>query len=189
MKELGNKIKMTFQKIGNNIKTTLAKTEKNLQTESGKKKLVVVLICVLGVFLVLSGVTQIYNNVKTVSLECKYESGVYDYSTLKIEEVITNEFVKDKRTKVIQKSIYTILNKDKDTLDSMKEDKKSYVATFDDIKGAKATYKVKGYKITTTVTYSLNKMDSDKLTDLQMSEDTTYDEIKSYYESYGYTCK
>lgn len=153
------------------------------------KLVVLVVVALVVIFIAIKLVSAIYIKVNSKSLECTYESAVSDYSKLKIEETITNVFVKEKRSKIIQKSTYTVLNKDEDTLESMKKDKEMYVSTFDDIKGASAKYKRRGYKITTTVTYNLKKMEEQKRTDLSLDMNETYDDIKAYYEGYGYTCK
>lgn len=161
--------------------------------ESKKNKVIilasVIAVTLVAIFLVIKGTSAVYTKVNSKSLECTYKSAVSDYSKLKIEETITNVFVKNKRSKVIQKSVYTILNNDKDTLESMKKDKEMYASTFKDIKGAKAKYKKNGYKITTTVTYNLNKMEDAKRTDLNLDINETYEDIKEYYEGYGYVCK
>jgi len=154
-----------------------------------KKITIAVVTALVTIFLVVQIVLAIYIKANSKKLECTYESAVSDYSKLKIEETITNIFVKGKRTKRIDKSVYTILNEDKDTLESMEKDKEMYAKTFKDIKGTKAKYKKTGYKITTTVTYNLNKMEDSKRTDLNMDINETYDEIKEYYEGYGYVCK
>lgn len=163
--------------------------EKIMNAPKWQKIVLFVFVCLIVVFILVQIVSAIYTKVNSRTLECTYESAVSDYSKLKIEETITNVFVKDKRSKMIHKSTYSILNKDEETLESMKKDKEMYVSTFDDIKGTKAKYKRSGYKITTTVTYNLNKMEKDKVTDLNIDINDTYDEIKKYYEDYGYTCE
>lgn len=171
------------------MKDKLIELKDKVMASKSQRIIVLALICLVGIFLIVKGATAVYTKMNSKTLECTYESAVSDYSKLQIKETITNVFVKEKRSKMIHKSVYTILNKDKDTLESMKKDKEMYVSTFDDIKGASAKYKRNGYKITTTVTYNLNKMEDDKRTDLSLDIEDTYDEIKAYYEEYGYTCK
>lgn len=171
------------------MKEKLQELVKLLKTKRGQKILLTGLTAILAVLLVVKGSQTIYSKMNSKILECTYESAVADYSKLKIEESIENVFVKDKRTKMIQKTVYTILNDDKDTLNTMKEERKMYVSTFDEIEGASAKYKAKGYSVTTTVTYHLTKMEESKLTDLALDTTSTYEEIKEYYEGYGYTCK
>lgn len=172
-----------------NMKDKLKDLQEKLMNQKNLRLIILVVLCIIGALLIVKGTMAIYIRVNSKYLECTYESAVSDYSKLKIEETITNVFVKNKRSKMIHKSSYTILNKDKDTLESMKKDKKMYASTFDDIKGASAKYKRNGYKITTTVTYNLKKMEDSKKEDLNIDMNQTYDDIKSYYEAYGYTCK
>ncbi len=183
------KIKSLFSKLVAKIKELFVSLKNMLDTKEGQKKLGAVLVALIAVLLVSKTAMSIYTSRYTKKIECKYESKVSDYSKIKIEEKITNYFVKNKRTKQVQTITYTVLKKDKETLESMKTDKKMYAQTFKEIKGASASYKAKGYKITTSVTYNLNKMEEDKLKDLNITKDDTYDDIKKHYEGYGYTCK
>lgn len=183
------KIKEIWNKLITNIKKLFSKFKESLNTPEGLKKIGAVLVALIAVLLVARLAATIYTSRYTKKIECKYESAVSDYSKIKIEETITNYFVKNKRSKLVQKTVYTVLKKDKETLNSMKTDKKMYAQTFKEIKGASASYKASGYKITTKVTYNLNKMEEDKLKDLNITLDSTYDDIKKHYEGYGYTCK
>lgn len=153
------------------------------------KLIFIIIVVLIAALIALKLATKIYIKVNGKEITCTYESTKSSYSTLTIKETITNTFIKNKRTKITTKTTYTILNKDKDKLSSMKNEKKMYAQTFKDIKGAKAKYSSNGYKVSTTVTYNLNKMEKDKIADLNINKDEKYDDIKAYYEGYGYKCK
>lgn len=183
------KVKELCNKLLSSIKKGINEFKQALNTKEGLKKIGAVLVAIIAVLLVARAAATIYTSKFVKKIECKYESAVSDYSKIKINETITIYFKDDKKSKVIQQTSYTVLNKDKDALASMKEDKNNYVKAVKDIKGAKASYKAKGYKVTTKVTYNLNKMEEDKVQDLNIAKADKKEDIKKYYEGFGYTCK
>lgn len=171
------------------MKEKLNQIKNMIMTEKGKKIVLYAFLAAFVLFLVVRGTTAIYLKANSKTLRCTYESVVSDYSKLKIEETYTNVFIKNKRSKMIHEATFTVLHKDKETLESMKKDKKMFASAFDEIKGTKAKYKARGYKVSTTVTYKLAKMEKQKREELTPKYNATYEEIKAYYEKNGYTCK
>lgn len=159
------------------------------KSEKGRKIAVVIVVTLLAVISVLKGAEAVYMEMNAKTLECSYESAVADYSTIKIEESIKNVFINGKRSKVIQKNTYTILKDDEDKLSSTKKEQKMHASSFDEIKGASAKYKAKGKTVTLTMTYHLKSMEAKKREELGFDMNDTIEDIKKYYEEYGYTCK